>query len=78
LNCIYARDKIPEKVEVEVKVNEEVEKVDITNILIEAWRNSEERGYSVIIFCEKMKAVKVGSPPSPAKTVTECEEFAEA
>jgi len=78
LNCIYARDRIPKKVKVKVKVNEKFVKVDVTDILVKAWRIGEERGYSVIIFCEKMKEVKVGSPPSPAKTITECVEFAEA
>jgi len=78
LNCIHARDEIPEKVEVEVKVNEKVERIDITDILVEAWKGGERRGYTTIIFCERMKVVKVGSPPSPAKTVTECGEFAEA
>jgi len=78
LNCIHARDRVPEKVEVEVKVNEEVEKIDITGILVEAWKGSERRGFTAIIYCEKLKVVKVSSPPSPAATVTECGEFAEA
>jgi len=78
LNCIFARDGVPEKVEIEVRVDEEVRKVDITEEVKELWKSAEEMGYSVTIFCEKLKEIKVGTPPSPACTVTECAEFSEA
>jgi len=78
LNCIYARDGVPERVEVEIKINEEVKKVDVTEEFKGLWKSAVEMGYSATIFCDKLKEVKVGTPPNPACTVTECAEFAEA
>jgi len=78
LNCIHARDGIPERVEVEVRVNEEVEKVDIADELRKLWKAVEERGYTIIVFCSATKEIKGGAPPNPTTTITECAEFAEA
>jgi len=78
LNCIHARDGVPERVEVEIRINGEIKKVNIADVLKRLWKGSEERGYTIIIFCERLKEIKVGAPPSLAKTVTECMEFAEA
>jgi len=78
LNCVHARDGIPEKVVVEVRVDEEVKRVDITSELEELWKAIKRRGYTVIVFCDAKKRIRVGTPPSPASTVTECEEFTEA
>jgi len=62
LNCIFARDEV----------------TDATEELEELWKLTKEMGYDVVVFCEKLREVKVGTPPSPAKTVTECAEFTEA
>jgi len=78
LNCIHARDGIPEKVEVEGRLNEEVKKVNISGKLRELWRAAEKRGYTVIVFCNARKEVKAGTPPSPTCAVIECAEFSEA
>jgi len=81
LNCIHKLDAVPDIVEVEIViVEEEVEKtitVNIADSLKTLWRKMEERGYTVIVYCTAKKVVVVGSPPSPATTVVECEEFVE-
>jgi len=78
LNCIHARDEVPAEVEVEKKVDGEVVTIDIADMLAKLRKSAERRGYTAIIFCSKLKEIKVGAPPSPAKTITECEEFTEA
>jgi len=78
LNCIHASSKLPEKVEIEVKINEEVKKIDVTDRMIELWKSVEKRGYTTIIFCKKLGEIKAGSPPHPTKIVDECAEFSAA
>jgi len=78
LNCIHARGEIPRKLEVEVGMGVAVEKIDIANQLKKLWKAMEEEEYTTIVFCDVKKEVKVGLPPSPASTITECKEFAEA
>jgi len=62
LNCRFVRDEV----------------TDATEELEELWKRAKKLGYSIVVFCEKLREVKVGTPPSPACTVTECGEFAEA
>jgi len=78
LNCIYAHSEVPSRVEVEIKTDEEVRIIDIAEELRKLWREVEKKNYTAIVFCDRLKVVKVGAPPSPAKTVMECTEFAEA
>jgi len=81
LNCAHKLDAVPDVVEVEVVVVEdEVErtvKVNIADSLRALWSKMEERGYTAVIYCTAKKAVVAGSPPSPAKTIVECEGFTE-
>jgi len=70
LGCIHRRDNIPDEVE--------VEGVDITEELRATWEAIAGRGYPVRIYCEARKAVIVGDPASPAKSVVECVEFTES
>jgi len=70
LGCLNRRDEVPEKVV--------VDEVDITEELRGIWEAAAEMEYPVRIYCEARKAVVVGDPASPAKSVTECVEFAEA
>jgi len=70
LRCIHRRDEVPRKVE--------VEGLDITEELKSIWKSIARRGYPIRIYCDTRKAVVVGDPASPAKSVTECAEFAEA
>jgi len=70
LGCVNRRDAIPDRVE--------VEGVDITESLKAIWEAVAGRGYPVRIYCNAWKAVVVGDPASPAKFVTECEEFSES
>jgi len=69
LRCINRRDAIPDRVE--------VEGMDITEYLKAIWEAIADRGYPSRIYCDALKAVKVGDPASPAKSVTECVEFIE-
>jgi len=70
LKCIHRRDKVPRKVE--------VEGLDITEELKSIWESIARRGYPARIYCDIRKAVVVGDPASPAKSITECAEFVEA
>jgi len=67
LNCFSRRDEVPEKVV--------VDEVDITEDLKAMWEAVADMGYPVRIYCDARKAVVVGDPASPAKSVTECAEF---
>jgi len=82
LRCANRRDAVPDVVKVTYSVIEdEEEKVvteDIAGELRERWKEMEGKGYRTIFYCTAKKAVVVGFPPSPAATVTECGEFAEA
>jgi len=69
LGCGNRRDAVPDRVE--------VEGVDITEYLRAIWEAIAGREYPVRIYCDILKAVVVGDPASPAKSVTECGEFAE-
>jgi len=69
LKCGNRRDAVPERVE--------VEGVDITENLKAIWEAIADRKYPVRIYCDARKAVVVGDPASPAKSVTECAEFTE-
>jgi len=70
LKCLSRRDAVPEKVV--------VDEVDITGELRMLWEAAAEMEYPVRIYCDARKEVVVGDPASPAKSVTECEEFAAA
>jgi len=70
LRCVNCRDTIPGRVE--------VEGVDITESLKAIWETMAGREYPVRIYCSAWKAVVVGDPASPAKSVTECAEFTES
>jgi len=69
LKCLNRKDEIPSA----VVVDEE----DITESLREVWEAIAGRGYPVRIYCSVRKAVVVGDPASPAKSITECAEFVE-
>jgi len=68
LKCRNRRDEIPDRVV--------VDEVNIAEALKEVWRAVEHRGYPIRIYCDARKAVVVGDPASPAKSITECAEFA--
>jgi len=70
LTCFNRRDEVPEK----VVVDEE----DITENLKMEWEAAADMEYPICIYCDARKAVIVGDPASPAKSVTECAEFTEA
>jgi len=69
LKCLNQRDEIPSAVVVDGE--------DITESLREAWEAIADRRYPVRIYCSARKAVVVGDPASPAKSITECVEFEE-
>jgi len=70
LRCGNRRDAVPDEVE--------VEGVDIAESLKAIWEAIAGRKYPVRIYCSARKAVVVGDPASPAKSVAECAEFAES
>jgi len=55
-----------------------VDDVDIAENLKAVWEAVANMKYPERIYCDALKVVKVGDATSPAKSVTECEEFAEA